>query len=251
MINAKNSFNENGFLLFSDVFDSQQLSLLKTLARSFHEQWIADNDEFYQIRAINSAGLSSPRYLSVDQRMSLFHFVASEQIVSMLRPIFMGDFAFMNTQLFFDPVQREQRNYWHRDVQYTGLSIVEQQKVIHADQVLHLRIPLRPDNGLEIVAGSHKRWDTKEEFAVRLEQGEHHSAEDLSVSTIVKPAVGDALLFSAHAIHRGLYGQDRLVLDLLYCDTKPDLLAHVDTKNLPADEELEQLSNPWLFRRLD
>ncbi len=244
-------FDEHGFVLYQRAFEQEALSALTAIVMDFHQQWIVDNHDFYQTRAINSAGLTAPRYLNDKQRLALFQFIASEQVLSLLQPAFQADCAFLNTQLFFDPVQSDQKNYWHRDVQYTGLSIDEQQRVIQEDQVVHLRIPLKAENGLALIPGSHKRWDTATELAVRLEEEGRHSFEDLPHARCLQAAVGDALLFSAHAIHRGLYGQERLVLDLVFCDVKAHLLAHRDANCLPSEAMSKQLGNLALFKSLD
>ncbi len=53
-------------------------------------------------------------------------------------------------------------------------------KYIHDTQVLHLRVPLFDELGMELVPGTHKRWDSDEEFDVRQEKNGRVSSESLS-----------------------------------------------------------------------
>jgi hypothetical protein len=54
------------------------------------------------------------------------------------------------------------------------------------------------------------------------------------------------LLFSANMIHRGLYGNNRLALDILYCERDPQLTEFIQLKHQPTAEMLSDL-NQSLF----
>jgi len=64
--------------------------------------------------------------------------------------------SIMNTQLFFNPVNDGQKNYWHRDSQY-HLSIEEQKEALVGPDVVHFRIPLTNEPGIELVPCTHQR----------------------------------------------------------------------------------------------
>ena len=155
--------------------------------------------------------------------------------------------AFMNTQLFFNPVNPEQKDFWHRDCQYDH-DIDVQKKVIHDTQVLHLRVPLFDELGMEIVPGTHKRWDNEEEYNVRQEEKGRVSSESLSTGKAINLAAGDLLVFSADMIHRGLYGLDRLALDILVFDSAGDFVDYVDDDCLPDVAMLDDIDDPRLFK---
>ena len=146
----------------------------------------------------------------------------------------------MGTQLFFDPFKTSQNNYWHRDPQY-HLSVAEQKLALTGPEVLHVRIPFTVDPGVEVIPGSHKNWDTEEESQVRLELNGHKNSENLSNGVQIPLQVGDVLLFSANMIHRGLYGKDRLALDILYCERVPQLVEFIQVKHQPSAEMLADL----------
>ena len=107
--------------------------------------------------------------------------------------------------------------------------------------MLHVRIPFTVDPGVEVIPGSHKNWDTEEESQVRLELNGHKNSENLSNGVQIPLQVGDVLLFSANMIHRGLYGKDRLALDILYCERVPQLVEFIQVKHQPSAEMLADL----------
>jgi ectoine hydroxylase-related dioxygenase (phytanoyl-CoA dioxygenase family) len=152
----------------------------------------------------------------------------------------------MNTQLFFNPVNAQQKDFWHRDCQYDH-DVEGQKKAIQETQVLHLRVPLFDELGMELVPETHQRWDNDEEFNVRQEEKGRVSSEDLSTGKKIKLAAGDLLVFSADMIHRGLYGLDRLALDILVFDPVGDFADYVDDDCLPEVSMLDKIHDPRLF----
>lgn len=242
-------YHSQGFVHLPGFFDSLALAPLQESVQRFHAAWMLENADLYRTRAINSAGLTSPRHLNTEDRNALFTFVAQRRVGDVLNDVFAGPAAFMNTQLFFNPLNTAQRNYWHRDIQYTGMAIAEQQHALGRSNVVHLRVALRPEPGLELVPGTHLRWDTPEEFAVRLALEGRKHCDALAGAQQIALQPGDLLVFSANMLHRGLYGMDRLAFDMLFCDPEPALLAHVPQECLPDAATLAIVDCPALFLR--
>jgi ectoine hydroxylase-related dioxygenase (phytanoyl-CoA dioxygenase family) len=144
-------------------------------------------------------------------------------------------------------VNQVQHNYWHRDPQY-HLSVDEQKAALSGPEVVHVRIPLADEPGIELVPASHKQWDTEEELDVRLGRNEKSVHDPLSSSERVSLNAGDLLVFSANIIHRGIYGMDRLSLDVLFCDPEVELLKFVDEDCLPDAAVIASLENADAFR---
>ena len=213
---------------------------------AFHASWINSNKKFFQENAINSAYLTSKEHLSDELRNSLFQFIGSHQLMEQVYGVIPQNPAFMNTQLFFDPVNPEQKNYWHRDIQY-DLDLDQQKAALSGPQALHFRIALKDELGIELVPGSHKNWDTHEELDVRLEQNGKKIHDDLSSGKIVKLNAGDLLIFSGKMIHRGLYGLERLSLDILFCDNDKELLQYAKSECLPSDKQIKLIDDPTAF----
>ena len=244
---AAHTFDEQGFVKIPNFLQNQEVATLTKVVETFHHAWIKDNKSFYEERAINSAYLTTPQYLDEAYRLILFELLGKQQIIEVVQTILTTPPAFMGTQLFFNPVNINQPNYWHRDGQY-HLNEDEQKAALAGPQVLHVRIALKDELGIEVIPKSHKNWDTEQELNIRLEKNAHKNHEDLPSGQSIPLKAGDIVIFSANMIHRGLYGMDRLALDLLYCDRAPELLEFVQKDGLPSDEQLSKLDNHFIFR---
>ena len=240
------NYQKNGFILIKGFFKPEELLDIHKVVQCFHDLWIKDNAQFYNEKAVNSAYLTKSNGLNHAQRMVLFRLLSCDKISRLLQQAIPESATFMNTQLFFNPQTKNQKNYWHRDPQY-HLSMDQQKEALKGPDVLHIRVPLKDEPGIEIIPGSHVGWDTPEELAVRMEQDGHVNSEDLSAGLKIPLQVGDVLLFSANMIHRGLYGLDRFALDLLYFKWDSEILKFVDQDCLPNEQEMEELNNPPMF----
>lgn len=245
-VQVSNEYEKNGYLVAKGFFEEKELRELREAVRYFHESWKKENADFYAERAINSAGLTGKKHLRKPQRELLFKLIGSSKLMGIVASIMNNRPTFMNTQLFFNPVNTAQKNYWHRDAQY-HLSVDEQKEALAGLEVIHFRIPLVSEPGIELVPGTHKRWDTSEELDVRLEQNGRRHYDDLSTGVKVNLVVGDLLVFSANMIHRGLYGMERLSLDILFCDPEPSLMKFVDDDHLPSQAIIKTLENSDAF----
>ena len=245
-IQLTSQYNELGYFVVRDYFPQSEIKALRQVVQTFHRAWIADNHTFYKQEAFNSSVITGNIYLSDNDRMALFEFISSTKVMDMVNAVIANKPAFMNTQLFFNPVNPCLKDFWHRDCQYDH-DIDIQKQVIHDTQVVHLRVPLFDELGMELVPGTHKRWDNEEEFNVRQEINGHESSDALSLGEKIPLKAGDLLVFSADMIHRGLYGLDRLALDILVFDSQADFGDYVDEQCLPSTNMLKQLEDPSLF----
>ena len=242
----KHNYDEQGYFVIRNYFNAAEISSLKQVVLKFHQLWQQDNEKFYQEEAFNSSLITGSQYLAFDDRVKLFNFITSKKIMNLVNSVIPTKPAFMNTQLFFNPVNRQQKDFWHRDCQYDH-EVEEQKKAIKETQVVHLRVPLFDEHGMELVPGTHKRWDSEEEFNVRQEEKGRVSSDSLSTGKTIKLAAGDLLVFSADMIHRGLYGLDRLALDILVFDSTANFVDYVDDDCLPTLSMLDKIDDPRLF----
>ncbi|MFT6787772.1 MAG: ectoine hydroxylase-related dioxygenase (phytanoyl-CoA dioxygenase family) [Pseudoalteromonas rhizosphaerae] len=243
MINTQ--FEQHGFFHVKGFYTERELVHEREVINCFHQQWIADNQQFYQTKAVNSAYLTANTYLDEAQRLVLFKFIASHKLMAQVDSI-LESAAFMNTQLFFNPVNPEQENYWHRDMQY-HLSLAEQQAALSGPEVIHCRVALEDEPGIELVPGTHRRWDTPDELATRLAIDHNNTSDDLATGHVIEMQAGDLLIFSANMIHRGLYGKDRLALDILFGEPQPHVLHFVQDICLPTPAMLSTLEDASAF----
>jgi ectoine hydroxylase-related dioxygenase (phytanoyl-CoA dioxygenase family) len=241
------NYQDNGFLLLKDFFSPTELPELRTTVSQFHQSWKQENAQFYAAKAINSAYLTAKKHLKNTERVTLFKFIGSAKLMDVVASVMDGRPTFMNTQLFFDPVDLKQHNYWHRDPQY-HMTVEEQQQALLGPNVVHFRLPLVDEPGVELIPGTHRRWDLDDELDVRLERNGRKNHEYLATGLTVKLDAGDLLIFSANMIHRGIYGMDRMALDILFCDPVPELVQFVDDNWLPEPDILEKLENADAFK---
>lgn len=239
-------YQNHGFALVPQFLSDPEVNELLPTIEHFHQDWLKNNLDFYQSHAVNSAYLTASDCLSHQQKMQIFQLLASDKVSALLAQLPFNRVAFMNTQLFFDPYNPKQNNYWHRDPQY-HLTLEQQQAALSGPEVIHLRIALKDEPGIEVVPASHKNWDTDLELAVRTETNGQHRHNDLPSGVKVPLKRGDLMIFSANMIHRGLYGQDRRGLDLLFCEATAELLSFVEPKCLPSKTIRAQLPNPNIF----
>ena len=239
-------YNDQGYFVIRGYFNASEISSLKKIVLKFHTLWKQDNEKFYQEEAFNSSLITGSQYLAFNDRVKLFNFISSKKIMDAVESLIPTNPAFMNTQLFFNPVNPQQKDFWHRDCQYDH-EVEAQKKAIKETQVVHLRVPLFNELGMELVPGTHKRWDNEEEFNVRQEEKGRVSSESLTTGKTIKLAAGDLLVFSADMIHRGLYGLDRLALDILVFDSAANFADYVDDDCLPDISMLDKIDDPKLF----
>ena len=240
------SYDLEGYFVIRNYFNCSEITALKQSILKFHQAWKIDNEKFYQEEAFNSSLITGSRYLGKEDRVALFNFISSPKMMAIIDALIPKNAAFMNTQLFFNPVNPNQKDFWHRDCQYDH-DVEGQKKAVKETQVLHLRVPLFDELGMELIPGTHKRWDNEEEFAVRQEEQGRVSSENLPLGKAIKLAAGDLLVFSADMIHRGLYGLDRLALDILVFDTDGGFADYIDDDCLPDEMTLQKITHPRLF----
>ena len=241
-----NEYEKNGFLVVKNFYNETELQPLRTVIRDFHLSWCRKHKDLYAEKAVNSAYLTGKEHLEPSKRELLFKFIGSSKLMNTVTSIMKSRPTFMNTQLFFNPVRENQKNYWHRDPQY-HFTLEEQKAALAGPDVIHFRIPLFDEPGIELVPASHKHWDSHEELAVRLEKNGRKHYDDLTTGLKIGLNAGDLFVFSANMIHRGLYGLDRLSLDILFCDPDPSLVHYIDDDCLPSQAILNALENADAF----
>lgn len=226
------AFSQNGYFVLKGLFASNELHELRKVLTAYHAAWITRNNAAYTKGAVNSAYITSREQLDAAARQVLFQFISGKKLLGVVNDVLPDQPCFMNTQLFFEPTNSRQNNYWHRDSQY-HMNIAEQQRALFGPQVIHFRVPLVDEPGIELVPGTHQRWDTDEELNIRLERDGCKNFAPISSSCQINLAAGDLLVFSANIIHRGLYGMDRLSFDILLCDPSPSLISFVKETACP------------------
>jgi ectoine hydroxylase-related dioxygenase (phytanoyl-CoA dioxygenase family) len=245
-------YNNEGFVIVKGLFSKSSLDNVQSVLSIFHERWKEENKAFYEQQAINSAYLTDKNFLNNKQRTLLFKFISDPLLLEQVQKIIPSP-AFLNTQLFFDPFNPQKKNYWHRDIQY-DFSPEQQKSMLESNAELsmsmpHFRIPLVDEKGVEVIPKTHARWDTADEFDVRMENNGKHCYDNLPNSKVLSVKRGDLLIFSAKMLHRGVYGNNRFALDILFTDEDSSALKTVSTDCLPDQKLLKKIPAPLVFKR--
>ncbi len=163
----------------------------------------------------NMAYLTSPRWYD-DRRVpaEILEFVAEPSVLDLIGAITGGVPLFHNTQYFMEQQGADWDGEWHRDSQFLAADAAAEKRDIAATTGVHFRIALAGDPWLRIVPGSHRRWDTAREWAIRRERAGGDPVGAVSVPL----RAGDALLFHSWSIHQGLYRREpaRRTFDVIY-----------------------------------
>lgn len=232
------------------------MSGLTLEVKRIHEIWMQHNESDYQQHAmINMHGLTDAEYFKDEphpeyRRGCFFNRLAPENLVKIIQGVFGTALYFHNSQLFFNPFEGRRKPYWHRDMQYNGDSERVQQSFLESMLSLHIRIPLLDEVGIELIPGTHKRWDTRLERNVRLQLNGNDNQQSLPGSKLINLKAGDALIFSAQMIHRGHYSQpQRLALDLCIGKPHPSTIKYLNNNHLPLESEMQYINFPNWFNR--
>lgn len=117
--NISQYYNDFGYIHSENFFSDKELRQIEVILKKFHENWLKANEKDYQSGLINSHSLTSNKFISQEERLEIFKFIAQDKISKIIQTIIPEKAIFLNTQLFFDPFNKNQNNYWHRDIQYT------------------------------------------------------------------------------------------------------------------------------------
>lgn len=241
-------FNECGFIILRDFFNNEEITQIATHVDRIYETWVKKNEQaIYDYRLVNMHSLTSPKYFNdaPHQRVKFFSAIAPFKLTSVLANIFGEGLYFHNTQLFFNPSNNQRLTYWHRDMQFSDIEDNAQRDEQHSILNLHVRIPLVDEKGLELVPGSHKRWDTEQERNVRFELGGRKNSDDLPDSLMMNLARGDVLIFDGQMLHRGVYKHNPIRKAFDVCVGKYHSISScfLDPQVLPTEEEMAHINN--------
>ena len=110
---------------------------------------------------------------------------------------------------------------WHRDSQFKEYDPERERALVLGTTSVHVRFALEHDDRLELVEGSHRRWDTDEELRIR--KGARRTSAAMPEARRIALRTGDACVFHAWSIHRATYQRApvRRTLDSLYTFGRP------------------------------
>ncbi|MBX3011004.1 MAG: phytanoyl-CoA dioxygenase family protein [Caldilineaceae bacterium] len=231
MIDVHQQWVTDGCVIVRSLFDPARTADLRAICDRILAQWRENSPETGKpggtedatvMRHLNHSGYFAARPGELTMLMDA---VADDKVLGVMRSIFGEEPLFRCTSYFFNPLGASKDGNWHRDSQFTTPNDEAEQAVLtkaaEAGNSVQMQIALVPSSDIEVVPGSHLRWDTPEEYAIRkADGGANNRANQMPGAMRVELAPGDAVLFNPMAIHRGRYHTDRLRRTLMLTYTR-------------------------------
>ena len=223
---------DEGCVIVRGMFEPARTAQLRTICDRILEQWRVNNPETDKPgggpEATVMRHLNHRSYFDEAQGTELsllMDAVADDNVIGTMRAIFNEEPLFRCTSYFFNPLEGGKDGNWHRDSQFGTPDDTAEQAVLakaaEEGNSVQMQIALAPSEDIEVVPGSHLRWDTPEEYAIRkADGGANNRSNAMPGAMRVALAPGDAVLFNPMAIHRGRYHANRLRRTLMLTYTK-------------------------------
>lgn len=215
-MSLRSHWQRDGYLVLPRVLEPTAVHALREAADHALAQWRANSSaDSEPMSCWNSPEgwilihLNHPKYYEARPELlaRLLNAVATPAAIDAITQVMGEPPLFMQANFYLDPPVRSPSGggHWHRDCQFFARGEFDEQRLreLEADppRELHLHIPLEPTAASGIVPGSHARWDTPEELAVR----RHNPSGDMPGGIRLHLQPGDLAMFHVNTIHRGYY----------------------------------------------
>lgn len=212
---AQQQFREEGYLIYPRVFTGQELqNLLEACDRVLAQhtvEWDREhpNEDFNNMRHLNH-----PRWhrQSPEDFKTIMEAIADPRCLGPVEQIFGGRSLFRCTSYFVNPRFQSEEGMWHRDSQFGTPDHEEEKKLIQKMAQsgdtggVQFQIPLVDSDDIEYVPYSANRYDSPEEYHIRLADNQAHCREGGMPNAMrMHLKAGDGVIFNATGLHRGRY----------------------------------------------
>ena len=222
---------EDGYVVFRGIYSAERTQKLKEICERILAQWRECNPETSEpggsrddhvMRHLNHAGYFSSGQPGFTELMDA---IADPRVLRVCASILKDELLFRCTSLFMNPLDTSVDGIWHRDLQFMHPDIEEEKDVLAAGSEeghgVQLQIALVPSDDVEVVPGSHLRWDTPKEFDIRHADGKRNNrSSDMPGALRVALEPGDGVAFNPMGLHRGRYHTDKQRRTLMLTYTK-------------------------------
>ncbi|MEE2657312.1 MAG: phytanoyl-CoA dioxygenase family protein [Candidatus Latescibacterota bacterium] len=220
MIDLSRDWKNQGHVIVRGLYPKDLARRLLSVCNECLTQWRAYNPETGEPGGGPDATvmrhLNHPQYHRAQpaQLIELLEATATDAVLDISREILGDDPLFRCTSLFMNPLENSRDGNWHRDSQFHCPDEDDEKALIvsggDSGTSLQLQIPLLDSDDVEVVPGSHLRWDTDAEYAIRRGDGQANNTSDAMPGAVrADLAAGDAVAFNPCAIHRGRYHHDQ------------------------------------------
>jgi hypothetical protein len=230
-------WREHGFVVIPRLFSPERVGRLLPICERIVEQWRARDPQSGQgagpdatvMRHLNHAAYFRDH---PGDFAPLMDAIAEPDVLAIARALFLDEPIFRCTSFWMNPTGSGFEGNWHRDSQFTAQTEGEEREAIMKGALsggggAQIQIALVPSDDVEIVPGSHLRWDTDDEYAIRRADGQRNNRSNGmpgAVRVALQP--GDGVMFNSFALHRGRYHHDRPRRTLMLTYSAPNNLSN-------------------------
>ncbi len=208
------SWDADGFIVARNLIPVAGAAEILTACEHAKESW--SRCEAHYGRSVADDTIASMRHVNhpayypdnPDGYRSVANVVGDHRIVDLVANVLGERPAYFCTTYWFNPRAGGRQGGWHRDSQFQAGSDEEERAALALPGrvAVHLQLALVPSEDVEVVPGSHLRWDTPEEHAIRKAVISRAWESDQMPSAVrVRLGAGDALVLDPRTIHRGRY----------------------------------------------
>jgi hypothetical protein len=220
----------NGYVVVPGVLDVAQTARLRRVCDGVLEQWRRRDPQTGKASDPNATvmrHLNHPDYFvgGAPGLGVVLELAAHPKLIELARTLLGEEPMFRCTSYFMNPLETSLDGEWHRDSQYETPDEASERELLsrggEKGAGVQLQVALVPSDDVEIVTGSHLRYDTPEEHAIRrADGGRNNRSNAMPGATRVALSGGDAAAFNSLAVHRGRYHKDKLRRTVMLTYTK-------------------------------
>jgi hypothetical protein len=214
----KERFNEEGYIVIPKLFSGDELQRLLEVSNRIYDNFIRDmdsrapgKDHVKMLHATNPKWADSPE----DTKL-LLELGADPRCLGPVEQIFEGPSVFRATTYWVNPRYVSEEGNWHRDTQFGRTDEQEKEYIqgLKEDNLLRgvqFQIALVDNSDLEYVPYSVSRYDSPEEYQIRLADNRSNSrcVDGMPNALRFHLQAGDAVAFNQVGLHRGRYHVDK------------------------------------------
>ncbi len=224
-------WRSQGFVVLRGVLAAARAARLRGICDDVLEQWRKRDPQTGRPGGASDATvmrhLNHPAYFAggAPGREELLRLVVEPRLLDLARTILGEEPMFRCTSYFFNPIGQNLDGEWHRDSQYMTPDEASERAMLleggDSGSGVQLQVALVPSDDVEIVPGSHLRYDTPEEYAIRrADGGKSNRSNTMPGALRLALSAGDAAAFNSLGLHRGRYYADRLRRTVMITYTK-------------------------------
>lgn len=218
-MSIESDWDRDGYLALRGMLDPTTVYAVKEACDHALAQWQANstadsepgqwwnNAQAWVMLHLNHAKYYEGRQALLVRLLNAIATPTAIDAVTRVMRVMRDEPVFMQANYYLDPSQAfANGGHWHRDCQFFAGNDEAVERRLFAEESdppreLHMHIPLVATRATGVVPGSHKRWDTTEQFFRR----RHDSCGDFPGGIRLPMEPGDIGLFHVNSIHRGYY----------------------------------------------